>query len=81
MSATSRQIVIILLGTLILVFLYSKTQNHHEQVYSKNINLVRQLKQIDATFNQDILKVRYGLLLHYDPLKNDRFQIISLLEE
>ncbi len=81
MTAASKQIVIILLGTLILVLLYTQTHNHHAQSYAQSIDFLRQLKQLDATFNQDVLKVRYGLLLHYDPLKNNSIQIKSLLRE
>ena len=81
MNAASRQLAIILIATMALLFLYTKTQDQHNQSYNHAIELLRQVKQVDATFNQDVLKVRYSLLLHYDSLKAERIEMASLLQQ
>lgn len=81
MNSAYRQIAIILVASIALAFLYFKTQDNHAQQYNRSMELLSQIKQIDATFNQDILKVRYNLLLHYDTLKNGRTAMLSLLHE
>ena len=51
-----------------LTFLFIKTQGVDLNKHNQIIDRLRQLKQLDATLNQDILKLRYGLLNHYDPV-------------
>ncbi len=65
----------------ILVFLFIKTQDNHSEAYSSSIETLRRFKQVDATFNQNLLFARYGLLLHYDPLVHGKFQMEALVEE
>ncbi len=81
MNSALRQIAIILVASLSLTFLYIKTQDNHTQTYNRVIELLGLIKQEDSTFNQDILKVRYNLLMHYDTLKNERVNMTSLLHK
>ena len=52
----------------VLTVLFVKTQAYDQSSYQQNIDLVRQLRQWDATLIQDVLKARDGLLPHYDTL-------------
>jgi len=52
----------------VLSFLYIQAQAVAPEQHTRVIDNLRQLRQLDATLNQDMLKVRFGLLRHYDPL-------------
>ncbi len=54
--------------TAILSLVYFNTQTVSPEQHTQIIDELRQLRQLDATLNQDVLKVRYGLLSHYDSL-------------
>lgn len=81
MSSVFRQIAIILVASAALAFLYINTQDNHTQRYNQVIELLGKIEQTDATFNQDILKVRYNLLMHYDTLKNEQLKMLALLQQ
>ncbi len=58
-----------IIGTLsLLAFLFVKTQAIDATAHDRLRSNLRQLKEFDATLNQDVLKVRYGQLFSYDPL-------------
>ena len=69
----------IFIVSLILVFLFVKTQDDHSASYTEAIETLRDFKRIDAAFNQDVLMIRYNLLQHYDPLKRGKFQMQEML--
>ncbi|MEA3177107.1 MAG: two-component system, NtrC family, sensor kinase [Gammaproteobacteria bacterium] len=52
----------------ILVFLYVRTNAHDASSYFENIVLLRQLKQLDARWELDVLKSRMGIDTSYDSL-------------
>jgi signal transduction histidine kinase len=52
----------------VLTVLYFKTQTTRLQEHGHIIDHLRELMQVDATLNQDILKARAGRLANYDPL-------------
>jgi len=62
----------------ILTFLYFKTQAIDNSSHHQIIDNLRQIKQVDATLNQVILKSRNELLLHYDPLVSGMAGLESL---
>lgn len=70
---------IALAALILLSWLFIKTQAvnfaEHERY---NRDLLR-LKELDAILNQDVLKVRNGLLLYYDPLVADLTGLKKLL--
>lgn len=80
MKGALRQIAIVLIASLGLFVFYIKTQDLHLHSYNRSIELLRQIKQVDATFNQDVLKVRYNLLMHYDPLKDEMVRMRGLMQ-
>ena len=62
------RIISVIIILLISFFLISKsfdTSTKHYQEYQKNLI---KLQQLDADFNQEILKSRYELFTSYDPL-------------
>jgi len=52
----------------ILVFLYVRTNAHDAASYFENVVLLRQLKQLDARWELDVLKSRMGIDTSYDSL-------------
>jgi two-component system, NtrC family, sensor kinase len=52
----------------ILVFLFIRTQGSDTSSYYENVALLRQLKQLDARWELDVLKSRMGFTANYDSL-------------
>ena len=52
----------------ILIFLYLRSQAHNTSNYFENVALVRQLKQLDAVWELDVMKSRMGIDPNYDAL-------------
>jgi signal transduction histidine kinase/DNA-binding response OmpR family regulator len=50
--------------------LYLKTQTVKPEQHARVVASLGQLRQLDASLNQDMLQVRYGLLAHYETLVN-----------
>jgi len=65
----------------ILAFLYTKTQYVEEADYFENLVLLRQLKQLDADLELDVLKSKVGINTHYDPLVGSLAELGRLLEK
>jgi two-component system, NtrC family, sensor kinase len=70
----------------ILAFLYARSKAYDPAVYFQNVTLLRQLKQLDARWELDVLKSRLGLETSYssliDPMAGfepswDRLQTIA----
>ena len=53
---------------LALLYLYVRTQHHDAPHYFEDIALLRQVKQLDATWELDVLKSRVGTSRNYDAL-------------
>ncbi|MFZ6765661.1 DAHL domain-containing protein [Undibacterium sp. Di26W] len=51
-----------------LFFLYIKTKNFDPALYFENIALLRQIKQLDAHWELDVMKSKVGINKTYDPL-------------
>ncbi|MCF6234827.1 MAG: ATP-binding protein [Gammaproteobacteria bacterium] len=62
----------------VLSYLYINTQAVVPERHTRVIDNLRQLHQLDAALNQDFLKVRYGLLAHYDTLMDTSIEIIAV---
>ena len=63
-----RDVLLVLISVIILMLLFIRTQsidNTEHNQYSQNL---RQLSELDAILNQNILKSRFELLTYYDPL-------------
>jgi two-component system NtrC family sensor kinase len=52
----------------VLVFLYVKTKSADSSGYFENVALLRQLKQLDAQWELDVLKAKLGTDSNYDSL-------------
>jgi PAS domain S-box-containing protein len=65
----------------ILVFLYAKTQSFDESHYFEDIAMLRQLKQLDAQWELDVLKSRIGINTHYDALADNQGGMARLMED
>ncbi len=63
-ATTALAIVVILM----LGFLYVRTQTHDAVGYFANVAILRQLKQLDARWELNVLKSRMGIDLNYDSL-------------
>jgi diguanylate cyclase (GGDEF)-like protein/PAS domain S-box-containing protein len=66
-----------------LIFLFIRTQDLDPERHNRILDTLRQLKAIDSTLNQDVLRIRYGLLHNYDPLVaglNRMDELIARLE-
>lgn len=63
-----KRLLVGLVAGAILTFLYIKTHTIDIEQHNNFVDLTRQLKQLEAIVNQDILKIRYGQLPYYDPL-------------
>lgn len=75
------QVIFGLMLAMILTFLYIKTQAVDMHEHNSKIQLLGQLKQVDARLNSNTLKSRNELLLHYDPLVTDINTLKSLLRD
>src|SRR3954467_15828017 len=60
--------VLALVLTSILAFLYSRTRGHDPAAYFENEVIVRQLKQLDARWELDVMKSKMGINPNYDAL-------------
>ncbi len=67
-----------LLLVMLLSYLYINTQAVVPERHTRVIDNLRQLHQLDAILNQDFLKVRYGLLAHYDTLMDTSREITTV---
>jgi two-component system NtrC family sensor kinase len=65
----------------ILAFLYVRTQGHDESKYFENVALLRQLKQLDARWELDVLKSKMGIDTDYDSLVDPLVDLHELQEK
>lgn len=70
----SRRVSILLLAALavlmasILLFLYLKSRSDQTVTYTESRDLIRQIKQQDSLWENEILKARVAITHNYDPL-------------
>ena len=64
----------------ILAFLYSRNRGHDASAYFENAVILRQLKQLDARWELDVMKSKMGLNSNYDALV-DPLQDLNLLQD
>lgn len=62
----------------ILVFLFVRTQDHEGSGYFENVALLRQLKQLDARWELDVLKSKMGIDTNYDSLVDPLIELNQL---
>jgi diguanylate cyclase (GGDEF)-like protein/PAS domain S-box-containing protein len=61
-----------------LVFLASRTPGNDTETYLENVALLRQIKQLDARWELDVLKARMGVSTDYDSLVDPLAQLNQL---
>lgn len=74
-------IVIAVVLIAILGFLVSQTRSINFDAYNKIVNTLRDLKQVDAEWNVDVLRSKTGLSNDYDPVASPLPLIASLQSE
>jgi len=62
----------------ILAFLYSRDRGHDTSAYFENAVIVRQLKQLDARWELDVMKSRMGINPNYDALVDPLHDLTQL---
>lgn len=65
---------------LVLVFLYRNMREEGEAAYLKNQSMLRQIRQVAAQSDVDVLKSKIGLIAHYDPLTTSTAGVTNLLD-
>ena len=59
-ALTARQVLLVLGAVILLTFLFVKTQAVDHERHDQIIDSLRQLKHLEATLNEDILRARAG---------------------
>jgi len=83
----SRQLTSLLLGAVtlvlasILVFLYIKSSTDNTSNYIESRDLIRQIKQLDAQWETEILKARITAIQNYDPLVDPLTKMTALWKQ
>ena len=65
----------------VLVFLYIKSTTDQTSRYTESRDLIRQMQQLNAQWDSEVLKARIALTHNYDPLVTPLTQINRLWEE
>lgn len=65
----------------ILALLYIWKQDFDERGHARNVGLLRQLRQLDAQWELEVLKSRLGISTHYDRLAEARAGITQSLAQ
>ncbi len=87
MRLSRHNVVQLLLGTVtlllasILVFLYIKSSADQTSRYTQSRDLIRQMQQLNAQWDSEVLKARIALTHNYDPLVTPLTQITRLWAE
>ncbi|WP_347901792.1 DAHL domain-containing protein [Pseudomonas purpurea] len=64
----------------ILLFLYFMSSSDQTTTYTESRDLIRQIKQLDAQWEAEILKARIAISHNYDPLVSPLTEMIRLWE-
>ena len=67
-----------LVALIVVTLLYGQSRIADPEIHQRSVENLRLFAQLDATLNQDILRSRYRLLRHYDPLVATLEQMRSL---
>ncbi|MDY7064689.1 Adaptive-response sensory-kinase SasA [Pseudomonas extremaustralis] len=87
MRLSRHNVVQLLLGTVtlllasILVFLYIKSTADQTSRYTESRDLIRQMQQLNAQWDSEVLKARIALTHNYDPLVTPLKEITRLWEQ
>lgn len=87
MRLSRHYVIQLLLGTAtlllasILVFLYIKSSTDQTSRYTESRDLIRQMQQLNAQWDSEVLKARIALTHNYDPLVTPLKQITRIWEE
>ena len=73
-----RLIILLAIAIGILSWLYSKSTAVEPEKHLAFVSGMRSIKQLDANLNQDVLRARYNLLVHYDPFVSTFNQLQAL---
>lgn len=65
----------------ILVFLYIKSSNDQAASYTQSRDLIRQLQQLNAQWDSEVLKARIAITHNYDPLVTPLTKMTQLWAE
>ena len=65
----------------ILVFLYIKSSNDQAASYTQSRDLIRQLQQLNAQWDSEVLKARIAITHNYDPLVTPLTEMTQLWAE
>ncbi len=65
----------------ILAFVYAQKEDLDHSDYFENVALLRQLKQLDAQWELDVLKSRMSINTHYDRLADSLRKMTQTLEQ
>ncbi|MGJ3248693.1 MAG: DAHL domain-containing protein [Elainellaceae cyanobacterium] len=60
---------------LLLLLLWTQSQAINIPQHTRYMNALRQLQELDARINQNLLQLRFGLLNYYDPIVNQQAEI------
>ncbi|MEM1253484.1 MAG: DAHL domain-containing protein [Cyanobacteria bacterium P01_H01_bin.21] len=63
---------------LLFLLLWAKSQTVNPERHSQYVNALRQLQELDARINQDLLQIKLGLLNNYDPIVDKQAKIEDL---
>ena len=75
-----RQAIVLGGAIFLLSWLYTKSTAVEPEKHLHFISTIRTIKQLDANLNQDLLRARYNLLLHYDPFVSTLDQLRALTQ-
>ena len=87
MRLSRHNVVQLLLGTVtlllasVLVFLYIKSTADQTSRYTESRDLIRQMQQLNAQWDSEVLKARIALTHNYDPLVTPLTEITQLWEQ
>ena len=65
-------------AVLLLLMLWIRSQAVSLPQHSRYVDALRQLQELDARINQNLLQLRLGLLSYYDPIVNEQAEIQKL---
>ncbi|WP_413167807.1 DAHL domain-containing protein [Capilliphycus salinus ALCB114379] len=65
-------------ATVLFLLFWMKSQAVNLSQHNRYLDALRQLQELDARVNQDVLQLRLGLLDYYDPIVNHQAKILEL---
>ncbi|MCP6760136.1 MAG: PAS domain S-box protein [Fischerella sp. CENA71] len=66
---------------LLFLFLWIKSQAVNSEQHQRYISNLRQIQELDARINQNVLQTRLGLLRDYDPIVNEQTKLRQILAD